>query len=185
MFGWLKRTEVQWSPEIRGVITEHGKPVAGLKVTRTLDYDNKVVNDHVVTDHEGRFSFARKTKKIHRVLFDSTIGLFLSVADYPTPGQELYFFDIRSLNDLNGQALDLIMSDMHCELTAEEKNFSLKNLETPEGVAPWLSARCTFTHASTALYSDDELELQRQEREHELDEQERLEQARIRNEQGK
>lgn len=41
VFGWLKRTEIQWSPEIHGVITEQGQPVVNMRVTRELYYQDK------------------------------------------------------------------------------------------------------------------------------------------------
>lgn len=174
VFDWLRGTEIQWSPEIHGIITENGTPVSGLKVVRELYYEEDEFTDSKITDHEGRFSFPRKTLRTRRVLFDYSIGLFLSVADHPIAGEQNRFFDIRWGNRLDGKALNLLMSDMQCELTAEDKNFSLKNLETPDGAAPWFSAKCTFTHASIAVYSEEELEEQRLERERELDEQDRI-----------
>lgn len=174
VFNWLRGTEIQWSPEIHGIITKNGTPVSGLKVIRELYYEDDEFKDSTATDHEGRFSFPRKSLRTRRVLFDYSIGLFLSVAEDPITGDQNRFFDIRWGNRLDGKAINLLMSDMQCELTAEEKNFSLKNLEIPNGAAPWFSAKCTFTHASIAVYSDEELEEQRLERERELDEQDRI-----------
>ncbi|WP_445766853.1 DUF6795 domain-containing protein [Rheinheimera sp.] len=172
VFNWLKRTEIQWSPEIHGVVTENGIPVSGLKVVRELHYEDDKFSDNTVTDHEGRFTFSRKTLRTRRVLFDYSIYLFLSVADHPTTGEQNRFFDIRWGNRLDGRALNLLMSNMQCELTAEAKDFSLKNLEAPDSAAPWFSAKCTFTHADTALYSDEEIEAQMQELDRIIDKQE-------------
>ena len=172
VFGWLRGTEIQWSPEIHGVIAENGKPVSGLKVVRELHYEDDKFDDSTVTDHEGRFSFPRKTLRTRRVLFDYSVYLFLSVPNHPSEGEQNRFFDIRWGNRLDGTALNLLMSDMQCELTAEAKDYSLKNLDVPNGAAPWFSAKCTFTHAGTALYSDEEIEAQMRELDRIVDQQE-------------
>ena len=37
MFGWFKKQEVFLSPEVKGIVTENGKPVANLEVTRSVN----------------------------------------------------------------------------------------------------------------------------------------------------
>ncbi|MDO6775807.1 hypothetical protein Q4591_10595 [Shewanella sp. 3_MG-2023] len=62
MFGWFKKKEVFLSSEVKGVITENGKPSANLEVTRSLMYiDGKDHIDVAVTDIKGHFYFPKKT----------------------------------------------------------------------------------------------------------------------------
>lgn len=59
MFGLFKKYDVHLSPEVRGQIMEGGKPVAGLKVSRSLTYGEERI-DHTHTDEQGRFEFPVK-----------------------------------------------------------------------------------------------------------------------------
>ncbi|MDP4536683.1 hypothetical protein Q3O60_10820 [Alkalimonas collagenimarina] len=172
VFGWLKRTEIQWSPEIRGVLFNHGEPVTNREVKRRLYYEGKERYDSVTTDANGHFYFPRKTLKVRRVLFDVSVALELYVVDSPNAGDEDIIFDVSFLNDLNYQSLDLVASDIRCELTAEAKVDELKNLEIPGDSAPNIRSKCTFAHANIALYSDEEIEQQRLELERIIDNQE-------------
>ncbi|MCS4307302.1 hypothetical protein M2404_001629 [Rheinheimera pacifica] len=172
VFGWLKRTEIQWSPEVHGVIVEHDKPVVNIEVKRRLYYDGKERYDSVTTDDTGHFYFPRKTLKVRRVLFDVSIALELYVVDYPSKSEEDQVFRLSTLNDLDYRSVDFVMSDIRCELTAEAKVDELKNLEIPGNSAPNIRSKCTFAHAEIALYSDEEIEQQRLELERIIDKQE-------------
>ncbi len=172
VFDWLRGTEIQWSPEIHGVVTEQGKPVINKQVKRRLYYDGKERYDSATTDDSGHFYFPQKTLKVRRVLFDVSIALELYVVDYPIKSEEDQVFRLSTLNDLEYKSLDLIMSNIHCELTAEAKVDELKNLEIPGNSAPNIRSKCTFAHADIALYSDEEIEQQRLELERIIDNQE-------------
>ncbi|WP_445766851.1 DUF6795 domain-containing protein [Rheinheimera sp.] len=171
VFYWLRGTKIQWSPEIRGVIAEHGKPVVNKEVKRRLYYDGKERYDSAITDDNGHFYFPKKTLKVRRVLFDVSIALELYVVDFPAFGEEAMIFDVSFLNDLDYKSLDLVTSDIRCELTAEAKVDELKNLEIPGNSAPNIRSKCTFAHADIALYSDEEIEQQRLELERIIDNQ--------------
>lgn len=171
VFGWLKRTEIQWSPEIRGVITLQGKPVINKEVKRRLYYDGKERYDSVTTDDSGHFYLAQKTLKVRRVLFDVSIALELYVVDYPKKLEEDQVFRLSTLNDLDYQSINLIMSNLLCELSSDAKVDELKNLEIPGNAAPNIRSKCTFAHADIALYSDEEIEQQRLELERIIDNQ--------------
>lgn len=160
VFGWFKRTEIQWSPEIRGVLFNQGEPVTNREVKRRLYYEGKERYDSVATDAHGHFYFPRKTLKVRRVLFDVSVAMELYVTEYPDKKDEDLVFSIGNLNHLNYQSLNLILSDMQCELTAPSKNEQLKYLENPEllEIAPSFTSKCSFTHSSKALFSDEELQ---------------------------
>lgn len=61
MFGFFKRHTVEMSPEIRGRITDGGKPVVGMQVARSLSYEGyekgKEQLEHTFTNERGEFSF--------------------------------------------------------------------------------------------------------------------------------
>ena len=63
MFSWFKKKkEVFLSPEVNGIVTKNGTPVANLEIIRSLIYiDEKVHRDTVSTDQNGRFHFSKKT----------------------------------------------------------------------------------------------------------------------------
>jgi len=67
MFGFFKRHTVEMSPEVRGRITDGGKPVVGIQVARSLSYegyqDGKEQLQHTLTNENGDFSFPAITVK--------------------------------------------------------------------------------------------------------------------------
>ncbi|WP_052749022.1 DUF6795 domain-containing protein [Arsukibacterium ikkense] len=160
VFDWFKRTEIKWSPEIHGVITEQGKPVTDQEVKRRLYYEGKEQFDTTTTDANGQFHFPQKTRKVRRVMFDVSVAMELYVTNYPTANEDDLVFRVANLNHLNYQALDLILSEMQCELAAPTKNEQLKYLEDLNlaDIAPAVLSKCSFTHADKALFSEEELQ---------------------------
>jgi len=67
MFGFFKRYTVEMSPEVRGRITDGGKPVVGIQVARSLSYDGYQNGNeqlqHTLTNENGDFSFTAVTIK--------------------------------------------------------------------------------------------------------------------------
>ena len=62
MFGWFKKQDVFLSSEVSGVVTEDGKPVANIEITRSLMYiDEKDHRDTATTDEQGHFYFPQKS----------------------------------------------------------------------------------------------------------------------------
>lgn len=160
VFDWLKRTEIKWSPEIHGVVTQQGTPVANREIMRRSYYEGEERYDSTTTDDNGRFHFPQKNKKVRRVLFDVSVSMELYVTDYPSKDEQDLIFRIANLNHLNYKSLDLILSDMQCELAAATKTEQLKYLENPElaDIAPTFTSKCRFTHSGTAVFSAEELQ---------------------------
>lgn len=160
VFDWLKRTEIKWSPEIHGVVTEQGKPVTNREIKRRSYYEGEERYDSTITDDNGHFHFPQKTKKVRRVLFDVSVSMELYVTDYPSKDEQDLVFRIANLNHLNYKSLDLILSDLQCELATASKTEQLKYLENPElsDIAPTFTSKCQFTHSDKAVFSDDELQ---------------------------
>jgi hypothetical protein len=63
MFSWFrKKKEVFLSPEVNGVVTENGIPIADLEIIRSLTYIDGVERlDSVMTGDDGRFHLSKKT----------------------------------------------------------------------------------------------------------------------------
>jgi hypothetical protein len=160
VFDWLKRTEIQWSPEIHGVITEQGKPVANREIKRRSYYEGEERFDSTTTDGKGYFYLPQRTKKVRRVMFDVSISMELYVTHYPSKNEYDLVFRVANLNHLNYKSLDLILSDMQCELQATLKTEQLKYLEdlALSDIAPTFTSKCQFTHSGTAIFSDSELQ---------------------------
>ncbi|MPW29308.1 hypothetical protein F9L16_09885 [Agarivorans sp. B2Z047] len=61
------KQDVEMSPEIKGRLTENGKPIVGATIARTIVYEGYKKGQeqlqHTVTDDEGRFSFPKMTVK--------------------------------------------------------------------------------------------------------------------------
>jgi hypothetical protein len=63
MFSWFrKKKEVFLSPEVNGIVTENGAPIANLEIIRSLMYLDEIDRrDTAITDEDGRFHFPKKT----------------------------------------------------------------------------------------------------------------------------
>ena len=63
MFSWFKKKkEVFLSPEVNGIVTKNGIPIADLEIIRALTYIDGVERlDTTITDEDGHFHFPRKT----------------------------------------------------------------------------------------------------------------------------
>lgn len=60
MFGLLKSYEVELSPDVKGRITNEGKALSGVEVTRKLyykGYEKSPITDFALTNTRGEFSF--------------------------------------------------------------------------------------------------------------------------------
>ena len=63
MFSWFrKKKEVFLSPEVNGIVTENGQPIANLEIIHALTYiDGVERRDTVTTGKDGHFHFPKKT----------------------------------------------------------------------------------------------------------------------------
>jgi len=66
MFDFMK---VCLFSEVNGVVTREGKPLAGVKLVRSAEINDKTHTDSAVTDAQGRFHFdAKFTKSVNAIL---------------------------------------------------------------------------------------------------------------------
>ncbi|WDE01387.1 DUF6795 domain-containing protein [Thalassomonas actiniarum] len=101
MFGLFKRHDVELSAEVRGCITDNGKPVAGIEVVRRLMYegyeDGKEQVTYASTDSEGQFSFEKKVIKSRMPgrMFGASVPVLQSIyieKDNPEDQDDHYYF---------------------------------------------------------------------------------------------
>lgn len=131
MFGWLKRYDVHLCPEVRGIISNNGEPLAGLRVYRELDYD-RAYSDSAITDAQGRFFFAEKNIRSclpGNMLDQSTVRQVLSV-DYQQKTYLLWYSSTPSLQPHS--AFQQALSDLQCELSSPEQHMVFANEEYPD-----------------------------------------------------
>lgn len=131
MFGFMKKTTVHLSPPVEGVVTLNGQPLEGVKVYRTLDYDQEY-KDQVLTDAEGRFAFREKNLESRRPnqLGDETRVRQVIGLDYEGKNYLLWYAVPGGITPR--QALSQRLADMKCELTTPEEEQVFENIEKPE-----------------------------------------------------
>lgn len=130
MFSWFKKYDVHLSPAVQGTVTENGKPLAGIRVFRELDYD-KSYTDDVVTDENGQFYFAAKNIKSRQPAnkFDqSTIRQVISL-DHQGKTYVLWYTSTPSIAP--HATFQRVLSSLQCELTQPEQKYTLPNIEYP------------------------------------------------------
>ena len=122
MFGFFKRHTVEMSPEVRGRITEGGKPVSGLQVARSLIYEGyqkgKEHLEHTFTNDNGEFSFQPFTIKSRMPgdLFGQNFPVMQAI--YIERGDQL--FSLWSVSKVTEPIKPL--SDLLLQLNADLKN---------------------------------------------------------------
>ncbi|GKW51989.1 hypothetical protein NCCP2140_10420 [Pseudoalteromonas sp. NCCP-2140] len=129
MFSWFrKKKEVFLSPEVNGIVTENGKPIANLEIIRSLIYiDEKVHRNTTKTDENGYFHFPKKTilssipnKLIaeHRVSQE----IFIERGDELTPLWVATQSGIKEIPEYSKK-----LAFLKCELTNKRVDFEFKN----------------------------------------------------------
>jgi len=129
MFGLFKRHNVEMSPEVRGRITDGGKPVVGIRVARSLVYEGydkgKEQLEHAITGESGAFYFEPMVIKSRMPgdIFGQNIPVMQAI--YVERGDKLYklwntskvWHPIKPLSDLLLQLnADLKNEKMHHEI---------------------------------------------------------------------
>ncbi|CAM3666923.1 carboxypeptidase-like regulatory domain-containing protein [Rheinheimera salexigens] len=141
MFGWLKKTELELSPEIKGVVTQDGKPVAGAKVLRLLTYSDKEFNDSTTTDEHGRFYLPTKKVKLKvSPMFDTWASQILEV-EYADKKIEIWSAGATSVLDYD--SIKQLLSGIKCELSAPVIRLGIPR-QSPESPLLWMVSSCDF-----------------------------------------
>lgn len=132
MFGLFKKYDVHLSPQVYGVITNSGEPVAGIKVFRGLTYgDDKELIDETLTDEQGRFSFSEKNIRSRKPgsMFDESRVRQLIDVDYQ--GKQFLLWGTIMIGIEPNAALSEKLSQLSCDLNNSEEYFEFKSVEYP------------------------------------------------------
>ncbi|MDP2716621.1 DUF6795 domain-containing protein [Rheinheimera sp.] len=131
MFSWFNKYDVHLSPAVQGTVTVDGKPLAGIKVFRELDYDN-AYNEEATTDEQGQFYFAEKNIKSRQPankLDQSKIRQVISLV-YHGKTFVLWYLNTSSIEPQ--QAIVQRLAALNCELSDEELEHTFPNIEKPD-----------------------------------------------------
>ena len=124
--------------EMKGVVTQDGKPVAGAEIVRTAEFNDKTFSDKTITNEHGEFRFGElSTNSINKmfVVIEAVIAQKFVIRfdnkDYI--GWQTVKRDYDSNTELGGNK----NIDLACELTSE-KTKKEKNLRVPiVGICTW------------------------------------------------
>ena len=143
MFSWFKKTEVELSPEVNGIVTLHGKPIAGATVQRILSYGDKEFNDNAITDVNGQFKLPVKTAKLRvSSMFDTWVSQLLTVEHAE---QNVKIWSTGATNTLTYGSVHQLLFSMQCELTSPEMKIGIPR-SNPQSPPLWLVSTCNFEH---------------------------------------
>lgn len=133
MFGLFKKYDVHLSPEVHGVITNKGEPVADLKVFRGLTYgDDKELVDETLTDDQGRFSFPEKNIRSRKPgsMFDESRIRQVIVAKAENKDYMLWY--TQAIGVEPNKALSERLEKLYCELENPEEKVRFNSFEYPQ-----------------------------------------------------
>ena len=148
MFSWFTKTELELSPEVKGVVTLDGKPVADAKIIRTLTYSDKNFIDNTTTDEQGYFQLPVKLVKIRTSsMFDTAVTQSL-VVEHANNYKDIW--SAGTTNTLNYDSIHKLLSDMKCELTSPEMRLEIPSA-TPQSPPLGVVSLCTFKHDKNIL----------------------------------
>ncbi|WNO60050.1 carboxypeptidase-like regulatory domain-containing protein [Rheinheimera sp. MMS21-TC3] len=148
MFSWFTKTELELSPEVKGIVTLHGKPIAGAKIIRTLTYSDKRFIDATTTDEQGHFQLPVKVVKLRvSSMFDTAVTQSLDVEH---KNELINIWTAGTTNTLNYDSIHKLLSDMKCELTSPEMRLEIPRA-TPQSPPLGVGSLCTFKHDKIIL----------------------------------
>ncbi len=148
VFGWLKKTELELSPEVNGTVTLHGKPLASATVHRYLSYGDKEFNDRVTTDANGQFRLPIKTARIRvSAMFDTWVSQKLVVEH---ANQKTEIWATGATNTVDYDSVRQLLSSMQCELTSPEMRLDIPR-RNPQSPPLGVGSICSFKHDEIIL----------------------------------
>lgn len=130
MFGWFKRYDVHLSPEVKGQLTDSGKPLKGILITRELHY-GKSYNDETRTDQNGNFSFPSRHIRSSlpgRPLTEARVIQFI----HAHINDKTFLLWQAATGNINvPKAFREHLSHLNCEISDPEITHHLHNYEHP------------------------------------------------------
>lgn len=133
MLGIFNRSTVHLSPEVHGNITLEGRPVAALKVSRSLFYgDDAEKTEYATTNDDGDFSFPEvniQSGKPDSMFDESRIKQIIELV---YKGEKYLLWYTAPLGTKPNQALSERLSKLNCDLSDGEQDIEFKSVEYPQ-----------------------------------------------------
>lgn len=131
MFGWFKRYDVHLSPEVKGQLTDSGKPLEGILITREAHYGKSYI-DETRTDSDGNFSFPSRSIRSSlpgRPLTEARVIHFI----HAHIEGESYLLWQAATGDINvPRAFREHLAFLNCDIANPEITHHLHNYEHPQ-----------------------------------------------------
>ncbi|WDE11271.1 DUF6795 domain-containing protein [Thalassomonas haliotis] len=168
MFGIFKRYDIEMSPEVRGRITDGGKPVVGMQVARSLSYEGyqkgKEQLEHTITDTDGRFSFKPLMVKsrLPGDLFGQNMLIWQAV--YVERSEQLYhlwsthkiWHPVKPLSDLLVQ-LECDLQDKKVQHEINASDFGGMSSQIVGSICHWQGEQISTYYNNELISSYDEI----------------------------
>ncbi|MAD74046.1 MAG: hypothetical protein CML20_04480 [Rheinheimera sp.] len=130
MFDWLKKHDVHLSPAIQGTVLMDGMPLAGVRVSRELHYDQEYV-DTTRSDDNGNFSFPAKTIRSSKPgTLQELRTRQVIVVHHQQQTYLLWYLTTSSIKPQ--QAIVQRLAALNCELSNDEQEQVFPNVENPD-----------------------------------------------------
>ncbi|TAA47939.1 hypothetical protein EXY25_01455 [Corallincola spongiicola] len=132
MFGLFKKFDVNLCPEVKGQILLEGKPVAGIKITRSLTFiEGKAQVDCVSSDDNGLFNLPEVNIRSSKPgsMFSVEHTRQDIVAEYNDQKYRLWTSIYPGIGKSPEYAKKL--ASLNCELTSKLAKFEFKNDKNP------------------------------------------------------
>ncbi|GGB19317.1 hypothetical protein GCM10007414_35910 [Agarivorans gilvus] len=139
----FKKQTVELFPPVSGQLTENGKPLVGVRLKRSyefIDITDGEIHDYTTTDNEGRFSFPELTMQSRHADNPSRTNVIWQGIriDSKDPNQteedEVYLWDANSRGVKHVSYFTEMLSDLNCDLSAEEETIYIIHSDYPTGV---------------------------------------------------
>ncbi len=168
MFGLFKRYTVEMSPEVRGRITDGGKPVIGMQVARSLVYEGykngEEQLEHTMTDDNGEFSFQAMIIKSRKPgdIFGQNIPVKQVI--YVERGEQLsrlwntskVWAAIKPLSDLLLQ-LNADLQDKQVQHLIDTSNYGGRAQQSVSSICHWQGEVISTYYDNELISSYDEI----------------------------
>ncbi len=171
MFGFLKKTEVQLSPPVKGRITDNGKPLSGIEVVRELFYsgydkENAII-DHALTNTNGEFSFNEKIVKSRSPsdVFGQNIPVSQEIYIKKEAKDDMFLLWGVSKHWRSAPPLNDLMLQLNADLQNKEVDqmvnttgYNTRNEQLVTTICHWESENITTYYNNEVITSYDEID---------------------------
>ena len=149
------------SPEVRGRITDGGKPLVGIQVTSSLVYSGfqkgKEQMEHTIIDNDGRFAFDSLIIKSRYPgdIFGQNMPVLQAV--FVERGEQLYSLWSTSKSWRPIQPLSDLMLQLECDLQNKEVQHLINALEYDGSSRENVISICHWQGELISTYYNNEL----------------------------